>query len=72
MIFYNRSVWKSASSSIRPALISPITAHISKINSSVKLNEPISDSSIAIAKSLGFFLFCDKSQICCAKKKHYS
>ncbi len=37
------------------------------MNSSVKLNAPISDSSIAIAKSLGFFLFCDKSQICCAK-----
>lgn len=40
----------------RPALISSMAAHKSKMNSSVKLKAPISDSSMAMAKSLGFFL----------------
>jgi hypothetical protein len=70
-IFYNRSDSYSSSSSsfIRPTLMSSIAAHISKIKSSAKLNAPISDSSIAVAKSLGFFLFSAKSQICCAEKE---
>jgi hypothetical protein len=70
IIFYNRSLSNSFSSGSRPALISSIAAHKSKIKSSVKPNVPISDSSIAIAKSLGFFLFSAKSQICCAKNKN--
>jgi hypothetical protein len=69
-IFYNRSDSYSSSSCIRPTLISSIAAHKSKIKSSAKLNAPRSDSSIAVAKSLGFFLLSAKSQICCAEKKN--